>query len=345
MKKIITATLFAAAASAAFPAANDSVVKPSIKVSAEARMDYNYTAIDKHTDNSGSGFNANSVSLLLDGNLNRHFSYAFKHRFDKSVKDGNFLDATSWINLTYRPDDHWSFTAGKQVVAIGGFEYDRNPSDVYFASVFWNNIACYQLGVNARYDFSPADAVFFQVVQSPFHTSLERNMYAYNLQWNGNHGIWHTQYSLNLSQYHTGHYISYISLGNRFTIDRFNLELDLMNRAARHQTFFFKDCSIMADAAYRATDWLRPFAKFTYDVNKENYADLTVVPGTELKTIGAGIEGWPLLKDNMQVKVFAAACYSWGKNGAPEALMCNKRFWLDIGVKWSMTIFDSTRRK
>lgn len=344
MKRILLSAALAAMVMPAVAQDNDSVVKPSVKVRAEARVDYQYTDIDGSTDKSNSGFAANSLAIMLDGDFNKHFSYSLKHRLDRTIKDAKFMDATNWVYITYRPDDHWQFSAGKQVVSIGGFEYDRSPSDIYFASVFWNNVNCYQLGVSAGYNFSPNDAVIFQVVQSPFHSTGNRDMYGYNLQWNGHHGIWSSQYSLNLSEYAKGRYINYISLGNKFSIDRFTLELDFMNRATRHHTFFFKDCSVMADAGVQATDWLRPFAKYTYDVNKDNYGDLTVTPGTELNTIGAGVEGWPLLKKNMQVKLFAVACYSWGNNTSPDALMVGKRFWLDIGVKWSMTLCDVKRK-
>ncbi len=34
----------------------------------------------------------------------------------------------------------WGVQGGKEVVAIGGFEYDRAPIDLYSCSVFWNNV-------------------------------------------------------------------------------------------------------------------------------------------------------------------------------------------------------------
>ena len=341
MKRLILTALAAGVClGAASAAETDSIVKPSLRVRAEARMDYNNTWIDGDVDHAGSGFNVNGVNVILDGNLNNHFSYALKERLDKVIAGGNLLDATSWVYLNYRPTDQWEFSAGKQVVAIGGYEYDRSPINIYFASVYWNNIACYQLAVNAGYKFGANDKLMFQASQSPFHTSANKDMYSYNLQWNGHHGIWSSIWSLNLAEYKPGHFINYIALGNRFDVDAFSLELDFMNRATRHHTFLFKDCSVMADAGVQATKWLRPFAKYTYDVNKNNYGDLSVVPGTELNTIGAGFEAWPLLKNNMQVKLFADMCYSWGKNPAQNALMVGKRLWLDVGVMWSMTLCD-----
>lgn len=341
MKHLITMSLMVAAGLLPLSAAeNDSVVRPSLKVRAEARMDYNNAWIDGKVDHSESGFNMNGVNIYLDGNLNRHFSYALKERIDKIIDKGNLLDATPWVYLTYRPDDNWEFSAGKEVVCIGGFEYDRSPINIYFASVYWNNIACYQLGVSAAYRFGANDKLTLQAVQSPFHTSEARDIYGYNLQWNGRHGIWTSIWSLNMSEYARGHFINYISLGNRFDIDAFSLELDFMNRATRHHTFLFSDCSVMADAGVQATKWLRPFAKYTYDVNKKNHGDLCVVPGTELNTLGAGFQAWPLRKNNMEVKLHADACYSWGKNPAAGALMVGKRWWLDLGVTWSMTLCD-----
>lgn len=41
-----------------------------------------------------------------------------------------------------------------------------------------------------------------------------------------------------MMEYLPGRFINYISLGNKFTFDKVALELDVMNRASSHQTFF-----------------------------------------------------------------------------------------------------------
>lgn len=56
-----------------------------------------------------------------------------RHRLNKKNNDASFFDATDWLYLAYRKDN-WELSAGKQVVAIGGYEYDAAPIDLYFCS-------------------------------------------------------------------------------------------------------------------------------------------------------------------------------------------------------------------
>ena len=114
-----------------------------------------------------------------------------------------FFDATDWIYLNYATGK-FNIAGGKQVVAIGGWEYDRHPADLYSTSVFWQNIPCYQLGASVGYDITGKDRLTLQATQSLFHTSANRNMYAYNLMWNGSHGIYTSIWSTNLVEYLPG---------------------------------------------------------------------------------------------------------------------------------------------
>ena len=104
-------------------------------------------------------------------------------------------------------------------------------------------------------------------------------MYSYNLLWNGNHGWFNAIYSINMIEYLPGRFINYIALGNKFTVDKLTLELDLMNRASRRQTFLLKDISIMGEISFRPTEKWNIFGKMTYDVNRSGSdADMCVLP-------------------------------------------------------------------
>lgn len=340
---IYTAVLGAMSLTAIAQSTGEAETLPSLKLKAETRVDFNQQWDDSELIDSESGFKAKYLNLIMSGDLNNHFSYSWKQRLDKAALKSNFFEATPWVYLTYHPTENLEFSAGKQVVCIGGYEYDRSPINVYFASEFWHNISCYQLGVSGAY-VTPTDRFTAQINQSPFHTSGNSNMYAYNLEWRGHHGIWQTIWSVNLVEATPGRYINYIALGNTFTISDFSLELDVMNRASRHSTFMLRDCSLMADAGYNVTHWLRPFAKYTYDVNHQNTADLCVLPGTEINTAGAGVEVWPLRKNNMDVRLHADMCYSWGHNSGPMQAMTDKRLWLNVGIKWSMILCDVKKK-
>ena len=66
-----------------------------------------------------------------------------------------------------------------------------------------------------------------------------------------------------MMEYEPSKFISYIALGNRFNMGPVTLELDLMNRAASHQTYFFKDCSVMANLIYGVIPMLNIYGKVT----------------------------------------------------------------------------------
>ena len=148
-----------------------------------------------------------------------------------------------------------------------------------------------------------------------------------------------------MMQYAEGKYISYLSLGNRFDLGNVAVELDLMNRAASHQTFFGKDMTVVGQVAYRPNPAWRVHAKYTYDVNKSGTnADLCVLNGTELNMIGGGVEFYPLRKRRTNLRLHANCFYSWGKNANTADIMQSKTTVLDFGVTWTMDVFSVKRK-
>lgn len=310
----------------------------------EARLDWQGAWLDGDTQKDRTGFAGKYLNLRLEGNLTPNLSYAWRQRFNKLHKDSNFFDATDWLYLNYNLSN-WSFAGGKQVVAIGGWEYDRAPIDLYGCSVFWNNIPCYAIGGSVGLKVTPDDKLTAQFCQSPFFTSDNRNLYAYNLMWNGSHGCFTSIYSANLIEYLPGKYINYLAFGNRFTFDKVTLELDLMNRASSHQTFLGKDASVMAELQYRPTGRWTVFGKYTYDVNKSGTdADFTVLNGTELNMVGAGVEFMPFVNARNVLRFHATGFYSWGKNTNTADVMQNKTFTCNVGVTWYMNLLSLKRR-
>ncbi|MDE5689299.1 MAG: OprO/OprP family phosphate-selective porin, partial [Duncaniella sp.] len=293
--------------------------------------------------NDNTGFEGKYINFRLDGNITDGLSYSWRQRLNKPHKDASFFDATDWVYLNY-DFGRWSVAGGKQVVAIGGWEYDRAPIDLYGCSVFWNNVPCYQIGGSVSFRPSAADKLTFQLCESPFYTPENRNMYAYNLMWNGRHGIFEAIWSANLLEYAPDRYISYLALGNSFSFGKVALELDLMNRAASRQTFFLRDMSVMGELAYAPTSRWKVFGKMTYDVNRTHSdADLCVAPGTEMKMAGGGLEFFPLANGRHTLRLHANLFYSWGSNGNRADVMQNKTMLVDFGVKWNMHILSLRR--
>lgn len=330
-------------AAAAFVRAEETATDPLVKLQAEVRLDYQHDWLDGHTVKDNTGFEGKYINFRLDGNITDGLSYSWRQRLNKPHKDASFFDATDWVYLNY-DFGRWSVAGGKQVVAIGGWEYDRAPIDLYGCSVFWNNVPCYQIGGSVSFRPSAADRLTFQLCESPFYTPENRDMYAYNLMWNGRHGIFEAIWSANLLEYAPDRYISYLALGNRFSFGKVALELDLMNRAAARQTFFLRDMSVMGELAYAPTAKWKVFGKMTYDVNRTHSdADLCVSPGTEMKMAGAGVEFFPLADGRHTLRLHANLFYSWGSNGNTADVMQIRTMLVDFGVKWNMNILSLRR--
>ncbi len=319
----------------------------------EARGDYQHEYVRGATLDDASGFKGKFLNVRIDGNISKEFSYSYRQRLNKNDSGDSFFDATDWVYLTWKRDNY-ELSAGKQVVAIGGYEYDAAPIDLYFCSEWWQNIPCYQLGVSAAYNFNDGkDKILAQFCESPFRGDVEvvdaagnigfkkqEEMYAYNLMWVGSHGWFNTIYSVNMMEYLPGKYVNYISLGNRFDLGKFSVELDLMNRATSGQTFLFSNVSAITKVAWRPTDKLNLFAKASYDVNNSGTAkDYLVASGAEVTRVGAGVEYFPLKDGRNDVRIHAAGSFSFGDTPVGTVL-CDNNTYISVGVTWKMNLLS-----
>ena len=305
----------------------------------EARGDFQYEDIAGNTIAGNTGFRGKQLNLRLNGNINDSWSYVYRQRMGKPNGDASYFDAVDHINLTYTTGA-WSFTGGKQTVAVGGYEYDRAPIDFYFGSEYWYNMACYQWGVSAKYNLGTEsnDALLLQVVQSSFRSADNPNMYSYNLMWTGSYGWLDILHSVNMLEYLPGKFVNFIALGHQFYMGDFALQFDWMNRADMAH-FNFKDFSVMADLAWSASEKLNVFAKATYDVNKDNLVDYCVLPGTELTRVGAGVEYFPI-KGSRDVRLHGTYSYAWGKNSNLGGSVWDNHSFVSVGVTWKMNILN-----
>lgn len=308
--------------------------KPSLNIGVETRIGYHYEAQDGDAQHPATGFKGDYLNLKVSGEIARGFSYAWRQRINKTQVNNSFFDATDWLYLSWQADRHWTLSAGKQVVAIGGFEYDRAPINIYTGSEFWNNIGCYQFGGSVTYTTGRGDDHYtLQVCGSPFQPADVRNLYAVNLMWSGRHGCLSTLYSANMLEYAPGRFISYLALGHRFDWHPVSLELDLMNRAASHQVFLLKDCSLMALLEVKCGSCWNLFGKYTYDVNRTHTdADCCVRQGTELSTLGAGAEFFPKIA-GQDVRLHAVLTYVTG-DAHPDAVLQDKELKVSAGLTW-----------
>lgn len=309
----------------------------------DSRFAYQGERVNGHNIEDSQGFRGQYFLLRMDGQIAKGFNFSYRQRLNKYSKEASFFDATDWLNLTWSTR-RFSLTAGKVVAAIGGFEYDLAPIDLYCTSEFWNQIPCFQLGASAGYSITPHDNLSFQVCNSPFRSweGNHNNALGYSLMWSGQHGIYESLWSVNLFESSPNHWINFISLGNRFHFGkRVQLMLDFQNRASKHQTFLFKDCTLVADLSVRPVDALNVTAKYTYDVNKSGTdTDLLVHNGTELHRVSLHVEAEPLKNHRNWVRVFAAGGWGWGRNTNPEGTIADLQLVLQAGVKFRIDFFE-----
>ena len=318
-----------------------------VRLRLETRLDYMQEYISGTKINDNSGFKGKFLNIRLDGNLTDKLSYSYRQRLNKPNSNATFFDATDFIHLTYTTGN-WSISGGKQVVAIGGYEYDRPPIDIYICSEYWHNIACYQIGASLAYTSkNKNDKFVLQFCESPFRknamNTANEEMFAYNLIWYGNHDIFSSMYSVNMIEYLPGKFINYLVAGSRFDVGQFALELDLMNRAVSLDGFFGKDFSVMAELSWHPTDQLNIFAKMTYDRNMSGkIGDFGVVDGTSLSRVGAGLEYYPI-KNMRNLRLHIAGCYTYGQTSGTTALQPGQTI-VDGGVTWMMNLLNIKRK-
>lgn len=313
----------------------------------ETRCSYDFVSIAGDVNDPSCGFKGKYLNFRLDGQISDKLSYSYRQRLNKNT-NATFFDSTDWLHLDWKVTPKMTLSAGKQVVAIGGYEYDRAPIDLYFCSEFWNNIPCYQLGVSAAYNVTDGDQLLLQLCNTPMRGFGCDNKYALNLMWYGSHGLWETMWSANAIQCIDGA-IYYLALGNRFNLtDWLRWDLDLMDRYDGNGGLL-KDFSIMTELSAAVSERTRMHAKYTHDYHQRpdghyDLNDYLVMPGTDLNMVSGGVEYHPLRNGSDFLKLYAVGGYSWGSNGNPDGTMVNEGLRFELGLKFRLDILKSIIR-
>ena len=108
-------------------------------ISLDTRFGYNQFFTD-----GGGRFMGDGLYLDINGYISPHFSYSFNHRIASTYYEDNAgFEGTNWLTLTYETDN-FAFTAGKDALLMGSFEYDAYDLDTYYDmnSAFYNEFDC-----------------------------------------------------------------------------------------------------------------------------------------------------------------------------------------------------------
>ena len=319
------------------------------KLSVEGRVDYDYFISNENR----SGLDGKFFNFEMKGSFLQDFSYRIRQRIDMTAGGSK----TDFMILSYHAGKNFSITAGRMPLAVGGWEYDLPPIDVYFASLFWNNFACYDIG--AQVEFHTTDGnhdIIFQVTNSTFNrTDAEGgfirlpNRYTYNLIWYGRMGAFSTSYSINMMEQNKGEYINYIALGNMFDFGKLDFYVDFMNRGFFNQKdFLLGDFTVIGEVKYAFTDKFTAMVKGGYDRNKHGCYDtsgvwpvpqafdMAVTPGVEYVFAGLGFEAYPY-KGNKNVRLHGLFAFNELTQPTDDMMnpnSSNLSLQAQVGVTW-----------
>lgn len=297
------------------------------EISLDTRLGFNQCLTDK-----SGRFYSDGIYLNIDGNISPHFSYSSNIRIfspDYLGEDVSTLDAINWLLITYEIGD-FSFSAGKDGVYVGGFEYDANEIDTYFdmSSLFYNYFECWQWGVSAAWYPAEGQSLMLQINNSPL--SFEENHFGYNLAWRGEWDCYESYWSANLWQYDRGKYVKSLNFGNMFYVGDFSILADYMTRSTSLSTLFSEDFTAVLQPAYEGVEWGRFFAKVGYERGSE-IIDYEFV-GDNLY-YGVGAEFFPL-KENKDIRLHA----TWSHNTQYSG--CHQ---INVGLTWKMDLTKAVK--
>lgn len=307
------------------------------QLTVEARGDWQHQEADGHADKDFGGFKGQYFNLIMSGQIAPRFTYSYRQRFNKAALDHSFFDATDWLHLDYAATDQITLSAGKQIIDIGGFEYDAAPINLYFTSEYWNNVPCYAWGVSGAWH-SKSDLLRLQVCESPYRRFFpHEDIYTANLYWSGTHGFWSALWSANVMQTDADHYTGIVALGNRIAFsDKVHMNVDLTARSVGNADLL-RDCTVTGKLEVTPSAKFSAFAQASYDVNRtDKDVDLMVHNGTELTRVGGGVEYFPL--GNNQVRLHANYCYTFGTNTNPAGVLRDDQSTVNVGLTWRMNI-------
>ena len=111
-------------------------------------------------------FKTNRVRLEIYGKLNKQLSYHFRQSYNRYHNPNavdNLSSSIEYANMKWNYKDKFELVAGKQFVALAGYEGYVNGIKVREFSEFNNNIEIFQTGLSGVVNFSPTQFLILQV--------------------------------------------------------------------------------------------------------------------------------------------------------------------------------------
>lgn len=180
-----------------------------------------------------------SIYTLFEGNITENLSFSLCNHWASFALSENKWDGSAVTDLykyTWRSDwtnwCDWAFlkyslgnfwvTVGKDVLYIGGMEFDEYDWDVHpmMMSTLWNNFSPYQWqGAFGWTNESENTTLGLQISTSPYgERPFGSGLYNYAAKWQGEYGPIYNIWSFAMVGKGDGKYYPVVSLGQNFSI-------------------------------------------------------------------------------------------------------------------------------
>ena len=232
-------------------------------------------------------FKVNRVRLEIYGNLHKKLSYHFRQSFNKYSNPysvDNMSSSIEYANIKWHINDKLDLVAGKQFLAVAGYEGYVNGIRVREFSEFNNNVEIYQTGIMGVVKFSPTQKMILQVTNN--RNSADHQMYVHGfpqglesskfpvlgtVNWNGwfADGAVHLMYSASAGQLAKGKNIYYLMCGNIYEKGPILAYLDVLySRSAIDSQQRISTLQKSTNGAITAqnTEYLTLIANFDYRI-------------------------------------------------------------------------------
>ena len=257
-------------------------------------------------------FFGDGLYLNMDGTIGSGFSYSVNQRLASSYyEDNSGFNGTNWLTLTYETGN-FAFTAGKDAIFVGSFEYDAYDLDTYYEmnSAFYNDFDCWQWGVSAAWYPAEEHEVLFQIANSP----IAPGQLAIAAGWRGSMDWYESYWTVNLWEHDLG-ITPAVALGNRFNFGLLTVDFDLM---ARFGETDLNSYTATLAPSFQFSDWGRLFTKV--GMEEEN------------AFFGCGLEYFPL-RENKDVRLHATYTYNDYTVG----------HLINLGLTWKMNVTQTIK--
>ncbi|MBQ6086583.1 MAG: hypothetical protein IJK96_00815 [Bacteroidales bacterium] len=291
MKRFAAILLFLTLSAALLHSQEAETASPGAELTIVPRLDLGATVSNEDTR-----FTMGNTSLysLFEGNFSENLSFSVENHwlagFQPPVGDFDFTptkdlykylghsDWTNWLDWAYlRYDaDSWFATVGKDLMYIGGLEFDNYDYEVHpvLMSSLSNNFACYQWQAAAGWQ-NETTALSFQVSTSPYgEHPFSSGLYNFGLKWVGEYGDFDNNWSFSLVGKGDGKYYPLVSLGQRYTMGDVALSLDYWNAVCSEEEFLLEGHSASLTALWTPSEQWEILVKGGYEhVNDTVFRD------------------------------------------------------------------------